>query len=124
MIKGAYAKKYSRTLGSLLLLLTLVLGAISSAFAQETGGAIEVTVRDPQGNAVPAVSLTVTSRASITGARPDASIGFRRTANTDENGFFRILEVPPGFYTITTTDGRGDAELPPEATQRIRIRAP
>jgi hypothetical protein len=113
MINGAYARKFSHKMGSFLLLLTLVLGPISNAFAQETAGSIEGTIRDPQGNVVPGISLTVTSRGSVAGARPDASVGFRRTLNTDENGFFRVLEVPPGFYTVTTasTSGFGTATI-------------
>ena len=58
--------------------------------------------RDPQGSVVPGVTVTISSRASTEGARPDASIGFRRTARADDRGFFRVLEIPPGFYTITT----------------------
>lgn len=77
------------------------------AFGQETNGAIEGTIKDPQGNIVPGVTVTITSRGSTAGARPDATIGFNRTLTTDDEGFFRVLEVPPGFYTISTEASAG-----------------
>jgi hypothetical protein len=112
-MKALALKGRFQSLWSVLLLLTFVLSPVSSAFAQETTGAIEGTIRDPQGSVVPSVTVTVASRASTSGARSDASIGFRRTVNSDEKGFFRMLEIPPGFYTITTdpVSGFGSATL-------------
>jgi hypothetical protein len=88
-------------------ILALLLCVAGLAFGQETGGAIEGTVKDPQGAVVPNVAVTVTNRSTTSGARPDASTGFNRTINTDANGFFRVLEVPPGFYTVTTAATAG-----------------
>ncbi|MGE3466938.1 MAG: carboxypeptidase regulatory-like domain-containing protein, partial [Pyrinomonadaceae bacterium] len=70
-----------------------------TALAQETTGSIEGTIVDPAGAVVPGVEVTITNR-STTGA---ASVGFRRTATTDDNGFFRVQQIPPGVYNITTT---------------------
>jgi hypothetical protein len=89
--------KFLPSIVALLLCLTAV------AFGQETTGNIEGTVTDPAGNVVPGVTVTVTSRGTTAGARPDATQGFNRTVTADESGFFRVLQVPPGFYTVTTT---------------------
>jgi hypothetical protein len=85
----------------------LLLCLCSVAFAQERGGSIEVTVSDPQGNVVPGVSVNVMSRGRTEGARSDATIGFNRTLTTDDQGFVRLSEVPPGFYTVATTAASG-----------------
>jgi len=74
-----------------------------AAFGQEQRGSVEGTITDPAGAAVPGVTVTVSSRGRTEGARPDATIGFSRSVTTDESGFFRMTEVPPGFYTVTTT---------------------
>ena len=85
---------------SLSILILLLLGTFS-VFAQERAGGIEGTVRGPNGAIVPNVSVRVASVGTTAGARPDVTIGFTRDLTTDENGFFRVLEVPPGFYSIT-----------------------
>ncbi|HZH91020.1 MAG TPA: TonB-dependent receptor [Pyrinomonadaceae bacterium] len=84
-------------------ILALLLCLTGLAFGQEQRGTIEGTITDPSGAAVPGVTVTVSSRGRTEGARPDATIGFTRTVETDESGFFRMTEVPPGFYTVTTT---------------------
>src|SRR5829696_4655449 len=76
-----------------------------SAFGQEQTGSIEVTLKDAQGGAVVGMTVTVQSR-SRTGASAQNTTGagsFNRTVTTDESGFARILQVPPGFYTVTTS---------------------
>ncbi len=77
------------------------------AFGQETTGRIEGTITDPSGAAVPGVTVTVNSVGRTEGARPDATTGFTRTATTDESGFFRVQEIPPGFYSVTTSAASG-----------------
>lgn len=74
--------------------------AISNISAQERGGGIEGTVKDPNGAVVPNAQVTITGADSTNGARRDAGVGFTRTITTNENGFFRVLEVPPGIYTV------------------------
>lgn len=83
------------------------------AFGQEQTGAIEGTIKDPAGNVVPGVTITVSSSGTTSGARQDATVGFNRTATTDDSGFFRILEVPSGFFNVSAaaTSGFGAATV-------------
>lgn len=92
-------KKLSFILAITVTLLVLCFNAV----AQETTGSIEVTTKDPNGAVVPNVALTVAS--SETGTT--STTGFRRTATTDENGFVRVIQVPPGTYTITAAATAG-----------------
>ncbi|HVF46960.1 MAG TPA: TonB-dependent receptor [Pyrinomonadaceae bacterium] len=87
----------------------LVLSLSAIAFGQETTGSIEGTITDPNGAVVPGVEVTITSR---TGAAV-SGVGFTRSSTTDGNGFFRVQQIPPGYYTITTsaTSGFGVATL-------------
>ena len=84
-----------------------------TGFAQETTGGIEGTVKDSAGAVVPNVTITVSSsRTSSTGTTTTGiSSGFRRTLTTNSDGFFRLLQVPPGSYDIVTdpTSGFGEA---------------
>jgi hypothetical protein len=75
--------------------LVLVLGLTGISFGQETTGTIEGTIKDPSGAVVPGVSVTATGT------------GFTRTVTTDDAGFFRIQQVPPGLYTVTTAASSG-----------------
>ena len=95
-----------KALYSVFIVLTLVMTFAIGAFGQETTGVIEITSRDPNGAVVPNVSITVASADS--GAA--STTGFRRTVTTDENGFVRILQVPPGIYNITAAPTAGFAE--------------
>lgn len=87
-------------------MLSLVFCLSAIALGQETSGTIEGVVKDPAGAVVPSVSVTIQDARS-TGA------GFNRTVTTDSQGFFRVLQVPPGTYTVTTaaTAGFGQATL-------------
>jgi hypothetical protein len=78
-----------------------------AAFGQEVNGSIEGVVKDPTGAVVPSVSVTIKDAAGSVGA------GFNRTVTTDDQGFFRILQIPPGTYTLTTaaTSGFGVATI-------------
>ncbi len=71
------------------------------AMAQELTGSIEGTVTDPNGAVVPGVEVTITNRAV------GGSTGFRRTVTTDQNGFYRVQQVPPGTYDVTTAASAG-----------------
>lgn len=94
-------------LKSFLAMSAIVLCASISMFAQETTGDIEGTVRDPNGAVVPGVTITVTAVTRTEGARPDVAAGFLRTIETDNNGFYRMQQIPPGFYNVTTTATAG-----------------
>src|SRR5260370_4198366 len=89
-----------RSIGSLLAVLALLLGAIScasvlvvaaSASAEKVTGLITGTVTDPSGAAVPGATVTVVNeRTSAT-----------RSATTNEQGSFSFPELDPGVYTLT-----------------------
>lgn len=100
-----------KTLSSVVAFLLLT---TTFAFGQETTGSIEGNAKDAQGNAVPGVAVTVASSRRTDGVgSAGATTGFTRTVNTDDDGFFRVQQVPPGFYTITTAavSGFGVATL-------------
>jgi hypothetical protein len=94
------------------LLALIVLATCSFAFGQETTGSIEGTVKDPAGALVPNVTLTITNaNASSAGTTTTGTgSGFKRTITTNEEGFFRILQVPPGLYDVVTAASGGFGE--------------
>ena len=61
------------------------------AQSQATTGDIEGRVLDPNGAVVP--NATVTARNQAT--------GLERTVTTDADGNYRIVQLPPGSYTVT-----------------------
>ncbi len=77
--------KRSLRLALLFLILT------SLAMAQEITGSIEGTITDSQGGRVAGATVQVSGNA------------YNRAVTTDEQGFFRLLQVPPGRYTLTVT---------------------
>src|ERR1041385_2363781 len=69
-----------------------------SVFAQtSTTGSIEGTVTDPNGAAVPGITVKVTSPNLIS----------PQTATTDNNGRYKVLNLPPGRYTVTIEAEKG-----------------
>jgi hypothetical protein len=81
-----------KKLRSISLILSLFVCLTGIAFGQEQYGNIEGTVKDPQGAVVPNVSVTISN----------PTTGFKRTINTDNSGFFRVLQLPPGTYSVIT----------------------
>src|SRR5262245_32057869 len=74
--------------------LVLAIAAFSaSATAGQTSsnGSIRGYVRDSTGAVVPGTTVTATA--------PESSISL--TAVADDEGYYRLLEVPPGEYTLT-----------------------
>ena len=66
----------------------------ASAFvaeAQPTGSSLRGYVKDNQGGVLPGVTVTATSPNMITSA----------TGVTDESGYYRLINLPPGEYAIT-----------------------
>ncbi len=63
---------------------------------QERTGAIEGTVKDQNGAIIPSATIVVTGNA------------FSRTVIANEDGFFRLQQVPPGSYTIVVSAGNFD----------------
>ena len=82
----------------LLLCVSLALAA-SFAFSQSqaTSGNVEGRVLDPNGAAVPGVTVTATNQQT----------GFEKTATSDEEGNYRIIVLPPGTYKVVATGVQG-----------------
>ncbi|HKS30636.1 MAG TPA: TonB-dependent receptor [Pyrinomonadaceae bacterium] len=94
-----------RIIALVALALTLVALSTSAAIAQtSTTGTIEGTVLDINGAAVPGVTVTVTSPNLITA----------QTATTNDEGRYRILNLPPGRYSVTVASSQGFAEFKQE----------
>jgi outer membrane receptor protein involved in Fe transport len=84
-----------------LVLSLFVLCFAMGAFAQtSTTGSIEGTVTDPNGAAVPGATVTVTGTNLIT----------PQNVTTDDQGRFRVLQLPPGRYTVSIAEGHGFAK--------------
>ncbi|HEY0100569.1 MAG TPA: TonB-dependent receptor, partial [Pyrinomonadaceae bacterium] len=75
--------------------------ALMASFAftqsQATSGNIEGRVLDPNGAAVPGVSITATNQQT----------GFEKTAISDEEGHYRLIMLPPGTYKLVTASAQG-----------------
>ncbi len=101
------------------LVFALVLGLGVSALGQERTGNLEGTVKDPTGAVVPNVSVTIkNAHTSITDTTSTGvSQGFDRTVATDDQGFFRVLQMPPGSYVVTTAPASGFGESRSENVQ-------
>jgi hypothetical protein len=108
---------------SFMMMLTFVFCLAAIAFGQETTGNIEGTVKDPAGAVVPNVSVTIRNLTSSTDASgtttTGTSQGFNRTVTADSEGFFRVLQVPPGVYTVTTAAASGFGEARYENVQVV-----
>src|SRR3990172_493523 len=90
------------------LILLLALSLAGAAVAQD--GSLRGYLTDDTGAALPGVTVTAAS---------DVLIGGTRTAVTDGTGYYRLINLPPGEYSVT-------AELPSFATYRregILVRA-
>jgi hypothetical protein len=94
------------------LLAAIVVTAGSLAIAQETTGSIEGTVRDANGAVVPNMTLTVTSAKESASTTTTTGVGgtFKRSITTNDEGYFRLLQLPPGNYDVVTTASSGFGE--------------
>ena len=94
------------------LLALIVLVTCSFAFGQETTGSIEGTIKDSAGALVPNVAVTITNAKAAAAGTTTTGIGsgFKRTITTNDEGFFRVLQVPPGTYDVVTTASSGFGE--------------
>jgi len=72
-------------------MLAVVLCMSLNAFAQRTTGDIQGTVTDPNGAVVPGATVTVTGK----------DIGITRTVQADDQGVYRVVQIPPGKYTVS-----------------------
>jgi hypothetical protein len=72
--------------------LLLTLPALS-LYAQETTGGLQGTVKDPSGAVVPRARVVVTG-STLVGSKEE---------DTDNGGYYRFANLPPGNYTIRVT---------------------
>ena len=70
---------------------TLVLAFATPLLAQRTTGSIVGTVRDSSGAALPGVTVTLTG-ATVVGTQ---------TTTTNDEGFYRFINLPPGAYDLS-----------------------
>lgn len=105
--------KIEKWIGLTKVCLLIFLALTTGIYGQETTGGIEGTVKDAAGAVVPNVTITISSStgSGVGTTTTGVGTGFRRTINSNSDGSFRILQVPPGSYTITTaaTGGFGEA---------------
>ncbi|HXC71270.1 MAG TPA: TonB-dependent receptor [Pyrinomonadaceae bacterium] len=83
------------------LLLAVVLFFSINIFAQSQAntGNIEGRVTDPNAAAVPSVTVTATNIAT----------GLQKSAQTNDEGVYRIVFLPPGAYKVETSGAQGFA---------------
>jgi hypothetical protein len=91
-------RKAARALA--LLVFCLTFGVAHAAAQSTTDGAIGGTIRDPNGAVVTNASVTVRNEGT----------NLERTATTDSEGRFRVVQLRPGNYTVTVTSA-GFAEF-------------
>ncbi|HKR66838.1 MAG TPA: TonB-dependent receptor [Thermoanaerobaculia bacterium] len=82
---------FKRSSLALFALLLLVVAAMPT-MAQETTAAIQGTVMDAQGAALPGVTVEAMN-----------AKGQKFSTQTESNGHYRFASVPPGTYTVTAT---------------------
>ena len=101
-----------KNLAFIKVILSIIFCLSGFSFGQETTGGIEGIVKDPKNAVVPSITLTITSSTETASGTTTtgAGAGFRRTITTNEEGFFRVLQVPPGSYNIVTLPSAGFAE--------------
>ncbi|HUE89158.1 MAG TPA: carboxypeptidase-like regulatory domain-containing protein [Vicinamibacterales bacterium] len=87
--------RHERHFAIRVLLLVVLMASVTFAAAQSTGSSLRGYVKDSQGGVLPGVVVTATSPDMIQPA----------TGITDETGYYRLINLPPGEYAIT-------AELP------------
>jgi hypothetical protein len=93
----------SRQRGRLCLLLFLLVFSILHqvpVLGQTISGIIAGTIVDPSGAVLPAVSITV----------ENPETGRAYVASTNDQGYYRIPEVPPGLYEVTAELGGFQSE--------------
>src|SRR6266542_1789317 len=71
-----------------------MLAVPAATFAQQTNGGIAGTARDTSGAGLPGVTVEASSSVLIERVR---------TATTDGDGRFNIVDLPPGKYVVTFT---------------------
>lgn len=88
-------------------LLFLAATAPAGLHAQETRGSVEGTAIDANGAVIPSANVSLACECSECPNLPCDQCcpeGFSRSATADDEGRFRLADIPPGVYTV-----RGEA---------------
>lgn len=94
IVSTSNLNRQGRKHGSYLPLLLLALLALPlTAFAQTTTSTIEGNVNDAQKSVVAGAQVII----------KNAALGIERTATTNEEGFFRVIALPAGNYSIAVS---------------------
>jgi Carboxypeptidase regulatory-like domain len=86
------------------LIATLVLAFASFSFAQDTKGSIDGTVTDVNGAVIPGATVKIQGDS------------FSRVITANDQGYYLVLGVPPGIYTVTASGGEFADSQPTTAT--------
>lgn len=93
-----------------LFLLTAALVALTTAAAgQERFGSLEGTVKDASGAVIPGATVRIEGNA------------FSRDVTANAEGFYRVLAVPPGEYTVTASSNNFTPSQPTAATVALGL---
>src|SRR6185295_14300291 len=95
LIRNIIMKNFVRTclFGSVILSISVA----ALAQSQANTGNIEGRVADPNSAAVPGVTVTATNQAT----------GLAKSAQTNDEGIYRIAFLPPGNYSVATSGVQG-----------------
>src|SRR5215213_253084 len=92
-----------------LLMLLLLSAHVAFGQAQSNAADLQGTVNDSTG--------AVVANATVTARNPGTN--FSRSANTNDDGFYRIINVPPGDYEITVEAANFKKAVLPKVTVTI-----
>src|SRR5215213_11329659 len=93
----------------LLMILLLLSAHVAFGQAQSNAADLQGTVKDSTG--------AVVANATVTARNPGTN--FSRSANTNDDGFYRIINVPPGDYEITVEAANFKKAVLPKVTVTI-----
>lgn len=105
MNSGLFSRRYRRARLRILapLAVLLAFSSVNLTWAQQTLGALNGTVLDPAGAAVPGAAVTVRN----------TQTGLERTTTTQQTGFFQIFNLPIGTYDVRVShEGFDTTDLP------------
>ena len=111
----AFPQRWVSSVVRCALMSAVVLGCAVAAFAQAQSNAADLRgyVRDPQQAVVP--GATVTAR--------NAATNDSRTATTNDEGFYQLVNLPPGNYEITVEASNFKRAVIPSVTLTVGQRA-
>ena len=87
----------------IILIALFVFGLVFTGFGQETTGSVEGTVKDSTGALIPGATVIIQGNA------------FRRSVQTNDEGYYRVLAVPPGNYNVTASAANFATSEPTDA---------